>query len=233
MMPFESTMDDRGGSRTRTAWLAVGRGIFVCALIVTVAGTAGESAASQDRKAAGDVGQSTVPLTVEARRGLVRWVIAQPAVAQATGGHRLAAVRVAAATVTDSPGKTRTVVTAVLFDHTALEAWRVALDAVSGELLSSERLPGRPQSSAEEFEEAVQIVRGDATLARLLDGGAVLDGGFIVDDPGGSRRRMIQLKLVSADRRTPIRTITVDLTRQRIASAGAAGVLLDPRPSRR
>jgi hypothetical protein len=93
------------------------------------------------------------------------------------------------------------------------------MDATRGELLANERLPGRPQSSREEFTEAVEIIRRDPEVARLLDEGAVPDGGFIVDDPAGSRRRMIQLKLLSTDRRTLLRSIIVDLTQRVIASS--------------
>jgi hypothetical protein len=198
-------MDNRGSNRSRRIRRLVGRWLLLSASLLSLAVGAA---------------QAPVPLTTEARRDLARWVLAQRSVIQIAPGHRLAAIRVAAATTADASGKARTIVTAVLFDHTALEARRVTMDGTSGEILSDERLPGRPQSSADEFEEAVQIVRRDAELARLLDGGAVLDGGFIVDDPGGSRRRMIQLKLMSADRRTPLRTITVDLTRRRLAAVG-------------
>lgn len=52
--------------------------------------------------------------------------------------------------------------------------------------------------------------------------GAVLDGGFVVDDPRGSRRRMIQLKLMNANRRALLRSILVDLTAGEIASASDA-----------
>jgi hypothetical protein len=88
---------------------------------------------------------------------------------------------------------------------------------VTNVLIADQAVAGRPQRSLEEVEEASAIIRQDEELRRLLDRGAVLDGGFIVNDPGGSRRRMIQFKLTSADRRTLLRTITVDLTLQRIA----------------
>jgi hypothetical protein len=160
-----------------------------------------------------------LPLADEARTEILRWALAHPAVVRRAPGHRLAGIRVVVGNAATPSGETKTVVTVVLFDHTALEARRVVIDAVSGELLANERLSGRPQSSREEFEEAVSIVRRDPDLARHLDQGGVLDGGFIVDDPRGSRRRMIQLKLLSADRLGLLRTITIDLTRGVIASS--------------
>jgi len=106
----------------------------------------------------------------------------------------------------------------VLFDHTALEARRVTMDPATNQLLLNERLAGRPQRSDRELAEAAALVQHDSGLARLLADGGVLDGGFIVDDPGGSRRRMIQMKLMSADRRALLRSIVVDLTLGEIAS---------------
>jgi len=157
-----------------------------------------------------------LPLGAEARKHILQQVLAHRGVALAAPGHRLTGIRVTVGSA-DVSGQTRTIATVVLFDHTAGEARRVLMDAVSGELLANTRLPGRPQGSREEFEEAVGIVRRDPELARLLDEGGVLDGGFIVDDPAGSRRRMMQLKLLSADRHTLLRSITVDLTRRVIA----------------
>ncbi len=157
----------------------------------------------------------TVPLAAAARARLAAQVLAHPDLPQRERGHRLAAIRV---TAEDTANAARTVVTVVLFDHTALEARRIVLDATTNRLLLNERLPGRPQRSDGELAEAVAIVRRDAALGRLLDEGGVLDGGFIVDDPGGSRHRMIQLKLMTADRRALLRSIVVDLTAGEIAS---------------
>jgi hypothetical protein len=140
--------------------------------------------------------------------------VTHPGVTRQAQGHRLAAIRVTVGSATSPSGEARTIVTAVLFDHTAGEARRVMIDAASGEVLASEVLPGRPQSSREEVEEATQIIRRDPTLARMLDEGGILDGGFIVSDPAGSRRRMIQLKLLTSDRLSLLQSITVDLTRR-------------------
>jgi hypothetical protein len=211
-MPFGCAMNER----------TIARALVSLALMTAAAGSSSAQTAKPDPALV----QRPIPLTSAARASLAQWVLAHPAVQQSTPGHRLAAIRVTAADATDPAGKTRTIVTAVLFDHTALEARRITIDANSNGILSSERLPGAPQSSIEERGEAVAIVRRNAEFARLLDRGAVLDGGFIVADPAGSRRRMIQLKLMSADRHTLLRSITVDLTRQEMAAtsiAAAAG----------
>jgi hypothetical protein len=158
------------------------------------------------------------------RSDLLRWALAHPGVTREAPGHRLAGIRVTAAETTEASSlttnasrTTKTAVTIVLFDHTALEARRVVIDAVSGDILANKLLPGHPQSSHEELEEAEQIVRRDRDLASLLNQGAILDGGFIVDDPAGSRRRMLQFKLLSGNRLTLLQSITVDLTRRVIA----------------
>jgi hypothetical protein len=157
-----------------------------------------------------------IPLSNQIHKEIIGRVVTHPGVAPRT--HRLSAIRTTLGTATDASGGTTTIATIVLFDHTAGEARRVLLDVHSGELLGNSRLPGRPQASREELKEAAQIVRGDNETAALLEAGAVLDGGFVVADPGGSRRRMVQLKLLSADRVRLLRSITVDLTRGVIAS---------------
>lgn len=160
--------------------------------------------------------------SAESRKDAIQRVLAHPDVTAQAPGHRLVGIRAAAAIAADATGMARTVFTVVLFDHTALEARRVEIDVDANRVLRNERLTGRPQSASQEVDAAIAIVRRDRALARLLDRGAVLDGGFIVDDPGGSRRRMLQLKMMTADRRSLIQTITVDLTRGEIAS-GPAG----------
>jgi hypothetical protein len=194
------------------------RSVTVLVLVLIAAGAVAAQSRKQDEKPSASETERSIPLTGQARQDVLQWVLAHPGVAQRAPGHRLAGIRATARSTTDASGETKTIVTVVLFDHTALEARRVVIDSGSGELLSNQLLSGRPQSSREEFEEAVEIIRRDGDFARLLAKGAVLDGGFIVDDPAGSRRRMIQLKLLTTDRRTLLRSITVDLTRRVIAS---------------
>ena len=180
-------------------------------------------AQAQDTQSAASGVRNSIALAADDREAIIRRVLAHPDVTAQAPGHRLVVIRATPGTA-DRSGAANTIFTIVLFDHTALEARRVQFDAVSGRILRNERLPGRPQSSPAEVAEAIRIVRRDADLARQLDAGAVLDGGFIVDDPAGSRRRMLQFRMMTADRRSPIRTITVDLTRREITNAG------DPQP---
>jgi hypothetical protein len=144
-------------------------------------------------------------------------VLTHPDLPQRAAGHRLVAIRAAVENAGKSTGASSALMTVVLFDHTALEARRVTFDPLANRVIANELLPGRPQRSEAEMAEAIAIVRRDPALGRLIADGAVLDGGFIVADPGGTRRRMIQLKLVRADRRALLRTIVVDLTRGEIA----------------
>jgi hypothetical protein len=185
-------------------------------------GTAGQA---QDTKSTATGVRNSIALSAEDREAIIRRVLAHPDVTTQAPGHRLVGIRATAGTA-DGPAAASAIFTVVLFDHTALEARRVQIDAASGRILRNDRLPGRPQSSPAsspaEVEDAIGIVRRDDDLARQLDAGAVLDGGFIVDDPAGSRRRMLQFKMMTADRRSSIRTITVDLTRREIAADAGA-----------
>lgn len=198
--------------------------------VVAVLGLHGAAAhaQAQDTKPTATGVRNSIALTADDRESIIRRVLAHPDVTAQAPGHRLVGIRATAETAGGS-GAARAIFSVVLFDHTALEARRVQIDATSGRILRNERLPGRPQSSPAEVEDAIAIVRRDADLARQLDAGAVFDGGFIVDDPAGSRRRMLQFKMMTADRRSPIRTITVDLTRREIAAAAGNP---PPRPVR-
>ena len=191
--------------------------------IFSIAITASPSEAQEGKSNAPRL-RSAVTLSAAAIEQLADRVLAHPDLPRRAGGHRLAAIRVTAEDIVDAGDTAKRIVTATLFDHTALEARRVVMDLASNQLLLNERLTGRPQRSDRERDEAVAIVRRDPALARLLADGGVLDGGFIVDDPRGSARRMIQMKLMRADRRALLRSIVVDLTTGQIASiTGANG----------
>jgi hypothetical protein len=113
----------------------------------------------------------------------------------------------------------RTIVT-MRFDHGTGTASRVVVDEVSGRILQEQVYPGRPQSSDQEFREAVSIVRRDARLARFFAEGAIAEGGFVVDGPPGhpAKNRYVQIRLLTPDRRHLVRVALVDLTRRIIAS---------------
>lgn len=192
--------------------IAAARGALV--LVLMLAGAPGAHGQADKLAVAGT--QRAVTLSGGERSGVIARVLAHPGVATIGASHRLAGIRAAAVTTTAVSGQSRTIFTVILFDHTALETRSVSIDAVTNELIANEVVTGRPQRSPEELEEASAIVRQDEELGRLLNRGAELQGGFIVDDPGGSRRRMIQFKLVTQEPRTLLRTITVDLTNQEI-----------------
>ena len=175
-------------------------------------------AAGQEGKSGVARVRTTVPLTAAAREQFAQRAITHSELPERAAGHRLVPIRVTAQSAGDSPETARTTIDVVVFDHTALEARRIAFDPATNRLLLNERLTGRPQRSDDEMADAIAIVRRDRVLRGLLDAGAALDGGFIVDDPGGSRRRMIQLKMMRGDRRALLRSIVVDLTRGQIAS---------------
>ena len=212
----EARLRRRGGHSHWAAILGVG-------LIAGAAAQATPLQGAHGKAGAGLVPRG-LPFEDEAREGILHKVLTHPGVAHHSPAHRLAAIRLTVGKATDPSGETRSIATVVLFDHTVGEARRVLLDLDTGALLANRLLPGRPQGSREESEEAARIIRRDPGLAGLLDEGGVLDGGFVVADPGGSRRRMMQLKLLSADRRRLLRSVTVDLTEGVIAADPKAGL---------
>lgn len=104
--------------------------------------------------------------------------------------------------------------TLIVFDYATGIASRIVLDGSSQKVLREQKLPGRPQSSQKEFQEAIEIIRQDHKLSHFISGGAVPEGGFIVDGPSGypSQDRYIQIRLLSLDRRSLLRLVLVDLT---------------------
>src|ERR1039457_2308474 len=105
-------------------------------------------------------------------------------------------------------------ITIIAFDYTSGTASRIVRDEKTGAVLSDQRLPGRPQSSREEFKEAIEIISRDGNLSGLLSAGAITEGGFIVDGPPDhpSQHRYIQIRLLTPDRGKVLRVVVVDLT---------------------
>jgi len=81
---------------------------------------------------------------------------------------------------------------------------------------------GAPRPTPEEIEEAKDMVRADAEIARIIDqANAELDGGFILNEdagkPCGPGTRCIQVQVLTQDRLGFIRWVVVDLTKDSIA----------------
>jgi hypothetical protein len=112
-------------------------------------------------------------------------------------------------------------ITMIRFDYASGTASLVVMDERSGKVLRERNYPGRPQSSTQEFQEAVSIIGHDSALASVVAGGAVPEGGFIVDGPPGHpvNHRYIQIRLLSPDRLSLLRVALIDLTERIVASA--------------
>jgi hypothetical protein len=106
------------------------------------------------------------------------------------------------------------------FDHASGVASRVVVEEGSGKVVQEQTYPGRPQSSSQEFQNAVCIISSHPILRRLVAEGAVAEGGFIVDGPSGqpASHRYIQIRLLSPDRQNLLRVALVDLTERVVAS---------------
>jgi len=105
-------------------------------------------------------------------------------------------------------------ITLFVFDYATGTASRIVLDGSRQKVLREQKLPGRPQSSRKEFQQALEIVRRDRKLGHFITEGAVPEGGFIVDGPPDypSQDRYIQVRLLSPDRHSLLRLVLVDLT---------------------
>ena len=112
-------------------------------------------------------------------------------------------------------------VTIIVFSYGEGRAYRVLYEPTSKRVVSRELLPGRPQPSVEERKEVYSLIRADAAHAKLLATGDVLEGGFAVDGPPGSseRDRFVQVLMLSPDRQSFVRVVTVDLTTTKIVSS--------------
>lgn len=112
-------------------------------------------------------------------------------------------------------------ITAITIDYTTGIASRIVMAEDSGKVLREQQLAGQPQSSKEEFKEAVEIIGRDRNLTNFISGGAVPEGGFIVDGPYNhpSQDRYIQIRLLTPGRERLLRVVLVDLTAGVVASA--------------
>jgi hypothetical protein len=112
-------------------------------------------------------------------------------------------------------------VSVLIFNYSQGHTTRLRMDLATGAVLREERLNGRPQPSEEELQEAREVIRADPEHARLLEAGGVLEGGFVVDDPGNqsTRDRFIQFHLLTHDRLHLQRFVTVNITAGRIAES--------------
>jgi hypothetical protein len=109
---------------------------------------------------------------------------------------------------------------AIVFNYTRGTAARFLVDAGTGEVLQEDVLSGRPQPSLEEVREAVRVIQGSSELRPLLEAGAVLEGGFAVVGPMGAAptNRYVQMQILSVDRNTMLRMVTVDLTTGKVVA---------------
>ncbi len=115
----------------------------------------------------------------------------------------------------------------VVFDYTdgvAIE--RLVTETKAGrQVLKTRAFPpgiGVPAPSVEEIEEAMQIVRADEEMARLIrNADAVLDGGFELIEPAGGAcgpgTRCVKIQINTANRLGLVRNVVVDLTKQGFA----------------
>ena len=110
----------------------------------------------------------------------------------------------------------------IVFDYTAGMAWEYAYD-LSGRPISSRRLTANlPRPSPEEIAEAVEILRADPEVGRIMArANARPEGGFLLEEgagqPCGPRTRCIQILLMAENSMGLLRRAVVDLTKREVA----------------
>jgi hypothetical protein len=121
----------------------------------------------------------------------------------------------------DEPAAPANAASVIVFSYGEGRAYRVLYDPVANHILQRQPLSGHPQPSQDEIYDAYQLIRSDPAHAQLLAAGNVLEGGFAVNGPPGSplRDRFVQVQMLSRDRKSFVRVITVDLTTEKIASS--------------
>lgn len=109
--------------------------------------------------------------------------------------------------------------TAVVFDYGTGNSKRVVVDSATGDVISEEELPGRPQPSQAEIQRGIGIAQDNSEVASLLRTGAVVEGGFAVNCPSGAppSNRCLQLHFLTTNRRSFQKVATVNLNTRSIA----------------
>jgi hypothetical protein len=164
-------------------------------------------------------------LTKDERDRVVAKTLAHPRVVEKLKGHRTRAVRVTRDRNSDGAIAIRdqaSSASVTFFDYTTGKTTRYTIDLRNGELLREQALPGHPQSSQEERDDATVIIQQDRELSSLLQSGHKLIGGFIVDAPSGtvSWHRYMQMRIVTEDMKRTGRVVIIDLTDRVIAFKG-------------
>lgn len=108
---------------------------------------------------------------------------------------------------------TRSVAVAYVVGYETGVAAVVTFDSADLRALDVRRMPGRPQSSVEEREEARALIRESV---RVPEGHAI-EGGFVVDPPrGGPPGRYLHFLIAPRARHVPKQEVIVDLTRRKV-----------------
>ncbi len=150
------------------------------------------------------------------RDALVAWAMGQPEVRALVGRHRTRLLRLWFDVVKAGGGQRRRA-TLLVRDYDTGSAREITVDLASGRLQVRD-LPG-VQPSAEEIEEAMEIVRRDPALARFVrDPRLTLMGGFynlsIYRDDPCSREICLEFAFMKPSyEKNPARHLIVNLTR--------------------
>jgi hypothetical protein len=166
--------------------------------------------------------------SAEERSQIIAFTLNHPRVASLVKGQQVRALTVASEP-DDKEERAgvapRRLASVVFFNYTAGQAFRAYVDLTNSEVVQVEPLAGRPPASEEELQEARKVLERHSQIKQFLDKSAVIEGGFIVDPPGGApaRDRFIQFHIMSSDRQKIEQVVIVDLTAGQVATTEKFG----------
>lgn len=108
------------------------------------------------------------------------------------------------------------------YDYNTGQALRTVYNESSGNLVEREIMEGQPSLSADEREEAIDLVKRDDELGIIiLDNDAYVDGGFILREETGKAcaypgSRCTQIDVLTKDKMQRFRYVVVDLMKGEI-----------------
>lgn len=161
------------------------------------------------------------PFTTEEKAQIAERLLSTPemrTLGAETAGERLRVLNVVPVEMdkAEHPAQDRRLAEVTLVQYRGGEAFRVRVDAATGEEITTERLRGRPQSSVEEREEARALVRRSLQIPERFD----LVGGFVVEPPSGApaKGRYLEFHVVGEDRLRIEREVVADLATGKVVS---------------
>jgi hypothetical protein len=153
---------------------------------------------------------------------IAKKILAHPELTKELPGHHLKILRVSKGSAdekSDSNQPPRRLADVILYDHSTGKAERLLFDPGKDQIVKREKLAGQPSPTEDELEEAVNIIKANPELAKLISAGGQITGGFLASPPEGgpTNDRYVQMQILTPDRRQIQRVVLVNLSSGAIA----------------